>query len=139
MGRYVTVADSMSQAVNTYVPALTSPDGTSISDIAIQRGETMITKLFVGLIIDGAWTVDTGNNFTAKFSGKGMVDSDQEVNLGALKCDETGTSVTGTLTAGPITPLAVEIKVKEGHITVSIAMDGTDPGTPFGVIGLEIQ
>ena len=139
LARYVTVADSMAQVTNAFVAAQTLPDGSTQVGIKIQAGESMITMIGSGITIDGAWTIDTGNNFTIRFSGKASVDGEQEINIGALKCDETGTSVTGTLTALPATYQPVQIRVKEGDLTVSFAYDGTDPGTPFAAVTLEIQ
>ena len=121
----------MSQATTTYAAVQTLPDGGTMVDLVVQAGESEIFMIGSVVVIDGAWTVDTGNNFTLRLTGKGLVDGDQELNVGVLKCDETGTSVTGTLTSSPAFYQPVSIRVRQGHINVSAAYDGTDPGTPF--------
>ena len=121
----------MSQATTTYAAVQTLPDGGTMVDLVVQAGESEIFMIGSVVVIDGAWTVDTGNNFTLRLTGKGLVDGDQELNVGVLKCDETGTSVTGTLTSAPAFYQPVSIRVRAGHINLSAAYDGTDPGTPF--------
>lgn len=132
---YVTVADSMTQAVNTFVSLQTAPDGSTLNNIKVPQGVSKISVVGSALSHDAAATVDTGNNFTLQFSGPGMVDGVQELHLGALASQETGTSVTGTATYCPAQYRPVDIKVKPGDvINLACAMDGTDCGSPFAVV-----
>jgi hypothetical protein len=131
---YVTVADSMTQAVNTYVALNTLPDGSTLSSIKVPPNSTKISVIGTAVTHDGAATVDTGNNFTLQFSGTGMVDGIQELYAGTLMSQETGASVTGTLTQQPAFYRPVDLKVKPGEITIAAAMDGTDCGSPFVVV-----
>ena len=139
MTRYITVGDSMGQATVVYAAVVTLPDGTTVSDVPIQAGESVISVIGSALTIDGAWTVDTGNNYTLKLSGKALVDGDQELNVGASVSSEVGTSVTGALTLEPAFYQPTVIRVREGHMNVSVAYDGTSPGTPFIAITLGID
>lgn len=128
---YVTVGDSMTQAANTFAAVQTLPDGGTLSSIKVPPDMKKISVLGVALTHDVAATIDTGNNFTVQLSGTGLVDGIQEFNVGALMSQETGTSVTGDLTAEPANYRAVDVNVKPGEIVVSAAYDGTDPGSPF--------
>lgn len=121
----------MTQATTTYAAVQTQPDGGTMSSIKVPPGVTKISTIGALVVIDGAWTVDTGNNFTLKFTGTGITDGQHEINIGALSCQETGTSVTGSQTVKAATYIPVDIAVKAGEISLSAAYDGTDPGTPF--------
>ena len=132
---FSTVADSMTQAANSFVAMLTAPDGSTLSNIKVPQGVTKISVIGSALSPDVISLIDTGNNFTLQLSGSGMVDGNQELNIGALCNQETGTSVTGTLSLRPAWYRAVDIKVKAGDvINVAAAYDGTDGGSPFAVV-----
>lgn len=133
---YITVADSMTQATNTYAAVQTLPDGGTLSTVKVPPNTSKITILGIAKTIDGAWTIDTGNNFTLRFTGTGIVDGQHEINVGSLSTQETGTSVTGELTVMPAIYIPVDITVKAGEISISAAYDGTDPGTPFLAVTL---
>ena len=128
---YVTVGDAMTQAANTFAAVQTLPDGGTLSSIKVPPDMKKISVLGCAITHDGAATVDTGNNFTIQLAGTGLVDGIQEFNAGALMSQETGTSVTGDLTAEPATYRPIDVNVKPGEITVAAAFDGTDPGSPF--------
>ena len=129
----------MTQAANTFAAVQTLPDGGTLSSIKVPPGMKKISILGVALSHDGAATIDTGNNFTLQLSGTGLVDGIQEFNVGALMSQETGTSVTGSLTQEPANYRKVDVAVKPGEITVSAAYDGTDPGSPFIAITLGFE
>lgn len=132
---YVTVADSMTQAVNTFTSLQTAPDGSTLNNIKVPQGVTKISVIGSSLTYDTAETVDTGNNFTLQISGPGMVDGVQELHLGTLASQETGTSVTGSASYLPAQYRDVDIKVKAGDvINLAAAMDGTDCGSPMAVV-----
>lgn len=133
MAKYwVVVGDSVTQAANAFAALQTTPDGSTIQNIKVPMGVTRISKIATLVNHDGAATVDTGNCFTLQFSGAGMVDGIQELDAGALISQETGTSVTGTLTYQQAVYRDVNIRVKEGDIiTVAGAYSGTDSGSPF--------
>jgi hypothetical protein len=136
---YVTVADSMAQATNTYAAVQTLPDGGTLSTVKVPPGMTKISIIGTAVTHDGAATVDTGNHFSLQLSGTGMVDGIQEVFAGTLASQETGTSVTGTMTHKPAFYRKTDIKVKAGEISVSAAYNGTDPGTPFIAVTLGFE
>ena len=136
---YVTVADSMTQAANTFAAVQTLPDGGTLSSIKVPPNMKKITVLGSALTHDGTATVDTGNNFTIQLSGTGMVDGIQELNIGALAVQEVGTSVGAALVASPANYRMVDINVKPGEIVVSAAYDGTDPGSPFLAVTLGFE
>lgn len=135
-GKYfVTVADAMTQAANTFVAMQTAPDGSTLNNIKVPQGVQKISMIGSAISHDGAATVDTGNNFTLQLTGPGMVDGTQEVHIGTLLSQETGTSVTGTLTHQPAFYRTVDMKVKPGDvINAACAYDGTDPGSPFAAV-----
>lgn len=129
----------MSQAANTYASVQTKPDGGTLSTVPIPSDARRIVAIGAAVVIDGAHTADTGNNFTLKLSGTGMVDGEQELIVGSMASQETGTSVTGEITLMGAWYQPTDIRVKPGQdINVSAAFDGTDPGTPFLVITLVI-
>ena len=136
---YVTVADSMTQAANTFTAVQTLPDGATLNSIKVPPNMKKISVLGSALTHDGAATADTGNNFTVQLSGTGMVDGIQEFNVGALESQETGTSVTGFLSQAPAEYRGVDVNVKPGEIVVSAAFDGTDPGSPFIAVTLGFE
>ena len=136
---YVTVADAMTQAANTFAAVQTLPDGGTLSSIKVPPGMSKITVLGSVLTPDGTHTVDTGNNFTLQLSGTGMVDGIQEFNVGALSNQEVGTSVGAALVAESANYREVEVNVKPGEIVLSAAYDGTDPGSPFLAITLGFE
>ncbi len=133
---YVTVGDSMAQAADTFSTVQTQPAGGTLSSIKVPPGMTRISIMGVALTHDGASTIDTGNNFTLQLSGTGVKDGIQEFNMGAIASQETGTSVTGTLSLQPAFYRNVDVIVKPGEINIAAAFDGTDPGTPFLAVTL---
>src|SRR3990167_8708437 len=90
---YVTVADSMAQATNTFAGVQTLPDGGTLSSIKVPPDMKKISILGTAITHDVIGVIDTGNNFTVQLSGTGMVDGIQEFNIGALSNGEVGTSV----------------------------------------------
>lgn len=133
---YLTVGDSMTQGADTFSTVQTQPDGSTLSSVKVPPGATRISIIGSALTHDGASTIDTGNNFTLQLSGTGLVEGIQEFNLGALASQETGASVTGTLSSQPASYRSVDIRVKPGDLNVAAAFDGTDPGTPFLAVTL---
>ena len=133
---YVTVGDAMTQATNTFAAVQTLPDGGTLSSIKVPPDMKKITVLGAAVTHDGAATIDTGNNFVVQLSGTGLVDGIQEFLVGALASQETGTSVTGTLSAQPANYRPIDVNLKPGEVVVSAAYTGTDPGSPF--IGLTL-
>lgn len=134
---YVTIADSMTQATTAFAALQTSPDGSTIQNIKVPNGMTRISTIGHIVSPDVISVIDVGNNYTLQFSGAGMVDGIQELNAGATCCQETGTSVTGSLNFAHATYRDVNIRVKGGDvITVAAAYSGTDPGSPFIAVTL---
>ena len=137
---FITVADSITQAANTFVAMQTAPDGSTLNNIKVPQGVSKISILGSALTHDGAATIDTGNNFTLQLTGPGLVEGTQEFNIGALASQETGTSVTGAVTFRPAYYRPVDVKVKAGDIiTAACAYDGTDPGSPFAAVTLGFE
>ncbi|MDI6721023.1 MAG: hypothetical protein QMD85_01440 [Candidatus Aenigmarchaeota archaeon] len=136
---YVTVSDSMTQATTTFTAVQTLPDGGTLSTIKVPPGMKKISVIGTCLTHDGAAVIDTGNAFFLQFSGTGMVDGIQEVVIGGLMSQETGTSVTGTYTHQPAVYRNVDINVKAGEITVAAAYNGTDGGSPFVAVTLGFE
>ena len=134
---YITVADAMTQATNAFVAMQTAPDGSTLNNIKVPQGVRKITEIGSAITHDIIAVIDTGNNFTLQLSGPGMVDGVQELNIGALATQETGTSVTGSITYRPAFYRKVDINVKAGDvINAAAAYDGTDPGSPFAAVTL---
>ena len=136
---YITVADSMAQSTTTFTALQTLPDGSTLSAIRVPPGMTKISIIGAAVVIDGAGTVDTGNNYTIQLSGTGLADGIQEIVVGGTASQETGTSVTGTMTLQPAFYRPVDIRLKEGDIVISGAFDGTDPGTPYLAVTLGLE
>ena len=137
---FVTVANSMTQATTTFTAAQTAPDGSTLSNIKVPQGVTKISVVGSAITHAVISVIDTGNNFTAQFTGPGMVDGTQELNIGALATQETGTSVTGNCSYRPAFYRPVDMRVKAGDvINVAFAYDGTDPGSPFAAVTLGFE
>ena|SRR3990167_6805186 len=136
---YVTVGDSMTQATTTFTAVQTAPDGTTLSSIRVPPGMTRISSIGAAVTHDVISVIDTGNNFVIQLSGTGLADGIQELLVGGLATQETGTSVSGNLTARPAFYRDVDIKLKAGDIIVSAAYSGTDPGSPFIAITLGFE
>ena len=136
---YITVGDSMTQATNVYAAVQTLPDGGTLSTVKVPPGMKKITVLGSAITPDVISLIDTGNNFTLKFTGTGLSDGDQEISLGALANQETGVSVAGNLSYQPANYTPVDINVKPGEISLSAAYDGTDGGTPFIAVTLGFE
>ena len=96
---YVTVGNLMTQATNTFSAVQTLHDGGTLSSIKVPPGMKRISVLGSALSHDVIAVIDTGNNFTLQLSGTGLVDGIQEFNVGALACQEVGTSVGASLVA----------------------------------------
>ena len=136
---YVTVGDSMTQATTTFTAIQTLPDGGTLTSIKVPPNMKKITVVGTAVTPDGAQSVDTGNAFILQFSGTGMVDGIQELLVGGLASQETGTSVTGAYTHQPAVYRTVDINVKQGEVTVAGAYTGTDSGSPFIMVTLGFE
>lgn len=137
---FVTVADSMDQAANAFSAMQTAPDGSTVNNIKVPQGVSRISIIGAAVTPDGAQTADTGNNFTLQLTGPALIDGTQEIPIGALMSQETGTSVTGDLTLRPAHYIPVDIAVKPGDIiNAACAYDGTDSGTPFAAVTIGFE
>ncbi len=137
---FVTVADSMTQAATVFTALTTGPDGSTVNGVRVPQGVTKISTVGAAVSHDVISVIDTGNNFTLQLSGVGMIDGTQELAVGCLATQETGTSVTGNITYLPAFYRNVDIKVKGGEIiNAAAAYDGTDPGSPFIAVTLGFE
>lgn len=136
---YVTVGDSMTQATTTFAAVQTLPDGGTLSSIKVPPGMKKISVLGTSITHDGAATIDTGNAFIIQLSGTGMVDGIQELLVGGLMSQETGTSVTGAYTNLPAVYRNVDVNVKPGEVVLAAGYTGADPGSPFIMITLGFE
>ena len=136
---YVTVANIMTQATNTFNQVQTLPDGGTSSSVKVPPGMTKISVLGVALSHNDIAVIDTGNNFTVQLSGTGLVDGNQEFHVGTLAAQEVGTSVGASLSAEKANYRAVDVNLKPGEVVVSAAYDGTDPGSPLVVVTLGFE
>ncbi len=136
---YVTVANIMTQATNTFGSVQTLPDGGTLSSIKVPPGMTKISVLGTCLSHNDISVIDTGNNFTLQLSGTGLVDGIQEFHVGTLACQEVGTSVGASLTAEKANYRDIDVKLKPGEVVLSAAYDGTDPGSPLAVFTLGFE
>ena len=135
---YVTVGNIMTQATNTFSSVQTLPDGGTLSSIKVPPGMTKISVIGVALSHNDIAVIDTGNCFTLRLSGTGLVDGIQEFLAGSLACQEVGTSV-ASLTHEKAYYRDVEVKVKPGEIVLDAAYSGTDPGSPLIVVTLGFE
>ena len=136
---YVTVGNIMTQATTTFSSVQTLPDGGTLSSIKVPPGMTKISVLGVALSHNDISVIDTGNNFTLRLSGTGLVDGIQELHVGTLACQEVGTSVGASLTAEKANYTDVDVRLKPGEIVLEAAYDGTDPGSPLAVFTLGLD
>lgn len=136
---YVTVGDLMDQATVVYGAVQTAPDGSTLSTIKVPPGMTKISTLGSAVSPNVISLIDTGNNITLKFTGTGLADGDQEIVIGGIANQETGTSVTGNLSYRPAHYTPVDIRLKPGELSLSAAYDGTDSGSPFMAVTLGLE
>lgn len=136
---YVTVGNIMTQATTTFASVQTLPDGGTLSSIKVPPGMTKISVLGVALSHNDIAVIDTGNNFTVRLSGTGLVDGIQEFLAGTLACQEVGTSVGASLSAEKANYRDVMVKLKPGEVVVDAAYSGTDPGSPLIVVTLGFE
>ena len=107
--------------------------------IKVPSYRTRITKIIVSVVGNAAQAV-TGAIYILKVHGK-AVSSEQEIVVYASQYEEGGGTVTGTnvVSARPFI-LFCDIPVKAGNdLQLSWAYVGTDPGTPFINVTIEMN
>ena len=136
---YVTVGNIMTQAANTFSAVQTLPDGGTLSSVKVPPGMTKVSVIGAALSHNDISVIDTGNNFTVRLSGTGLVDGIQEFLVGTLGCQEVGASVGASLSAEKANYREVDVKLKPGEVVVDAAYSGTDPGSPLAVLTLGFE
>ena len=138
MADYFTRYDSNAGATAIYTPIETDPIGATLA-IKVPSYRTRITKIIVSVVGNAAQAV-TGAIYVLKVHGK-AVSSEQEIVVYASQYEEGGGTVTGT-NVGSARPfiLFCDIPVKAGNdLQLSWAYVGTDPGTPFINVTIEMN
>ena len=140
MSLYYTRHDNITQATTTFAPVETAADGSTAGPIAIPPGMTMIKSITASVVVDGAFTINTGPIFVLRLTGTGALpDGNQDLVLGSLHNSQGGGTVTGTQER-IILPLTIEtnIAVKAGaDLALQAAYFGSDPGA--GQLSVEIE
>ena len=132
---YFTRLDSMTQAQQAFSPVETTA-GNATSTIAIPPGASKITKLIAAVTLNAAAVV-TGANYVVKLSGSGM--TEQEIVVSSTQYEAGAGTTTDTFVAiRPPVVIPVDIDVSGGNnLFIDAAYVGTDPGTPF--IGVTVE
>ena len=130
---YYTRHDSMTQATTTFAPVETAADGSTAGPIAIPPGATMIKSITSSVVVDGAFSINTGPIFVLRLTGTGALpDGNQDLVLGSVHNSQGGGTVTSTM--GRILPpltIPCNIAVKAGaDLALQAAYYGTDAGSP---------
>ena len=134
---YYTRLDSMGQATATFNPVDTTAEGTT-STIVTEKSAKRITNIISAVTLNAAGVV-TGASYTLKLSGTGM--TEQEIVVGSTAYEAGGGTTTDTdiLLAEPNLQ-HVDIDITGGNsLVLAAAYLGTDPGTPFIGITVEIE
>lgn len=132
---YYTRLDSMGQATATYNAIETTADGAT-STISTEKSAKRITRLINAIVLNAAGAV-TGANFVVKLSGTGM--TEQEISVGSIQYEAGGGTTTDTfvqLYEPNILPVNISI-TGGNNLNLAAAYVGTDPGTPF--IGVTVE
>ena len=140
MAYYITIGAVGTAATNTAAALTTGPDGATVSNVTIPQGVSRISMIGSSITVGGAQIADTGNVLSLQLNGNGLLDGTQELVVGATMSDETGTSVTGAMTAIPALYQRTNIFVIPGNtITLNGFYNGTDSGSQVFVITLELS
>lgn len=133
---YYTRADSMGQATTTYNAIETTAENAT-SAIVTDKSASRITQIWACAIINAA-AVDTDDTFVLKISGTGM--AQQEIPLFTTLSQKGAGTITDTsVDAQPPVNLPINIDIRGGNsLSLAGAYVGTDPGTPFIAVTLEI-
>ena len=136
IANYYTRLDSMGQATATYSAVETTPDGAT-STIVTEKSARRVSRLITAIVLNAGGAV-TGANYIVKFSGTGM--TEQEISVGSTVYEAGAGTTTDTLVQlyePSIQP--VDISLTGGNnLSIQAAYVGTDPGTPFIGITVEI-
>ena len=132
---YYTRLDSMGQATATFNAVETTAEaGTSV--ITTEKTAKRVTRLITTVVLNAAGAV-TGANFIVRLSGTGM--TEQEICIGSTVYEAGGGTTTDTfvqLYEPQVLP--VDISITGGNnLVLAAAYVGTDPGTPF--IGVTVE
>ena len=135
VANYYTRLDSMGQATATYNAVETTADGAT-STITTEKTARRITRLITAVVLNAAGAV-TGANFIVKLSATGM--TEQEIVVGSTVYEAGGGTTTDTfvqLYEPQVLP--VDISLTGGNnLNIAASYVGTDPGTPF--IGVTVE
>lgn len=138
MTNYYTRVDLMTQATATYNPVETGVDGSTAGPVATQTYESMIVGMTVAICLN-ADAVVTGANYVIKLHGTGM--TEQEIVVASTQFEAGAGTLTDTdLTYTPAKHFPLMIPITPGmDVKISAAYVGTDPGTPFIAVTLEVN
>ena len=134
---YYVRVDSMGQATTTFALVETTAEG-GTSTIVTEKNARRIVSVDT-VVVHNAAQVETGENYVVKLSGVGM--TEQELVAGSVQTGLGGGTITDTevLLVEPFVD-NVDIAITGGNqLNVSAAYLGTDPGTPFIAVGLEVE
>lgn len=127
---HITRLDQMTQAVNTFAPVDTNPDGSTGGAITVPQGVRRIKKIRACIAASADTGTDSGGVVTLRLSGNGLTDGQQEMIVGGVTNLAIGAAATGIWSSEPVHEYDVDIDVKPGNqISLSAAYNGVDPGT----------
>jgi len=126
---YKTRRATMSAAVNTPTPVNLDAEGNTAGGIQIPAECSQIQQILVALAASIVAVASSGVTIILRLTGDGLVDGQQDIEVGGLREDTTST---GGLHVTPSFPILDEpIKVKGGNtVNISYVIGGVDPGSP---------
>ena len=120
---------TMSAAVNTPTPVNLDAEGNTAGGVQIPAEASQIVQILVSLAASIVAVASSGVTIVVRLTGDGLVDGQQDIEVGGLREDTTST---GGVRISPAFPILDEpIKVKGGNtVNLSYVMGGVDPGSP---------
>ena len=140
MVKWYTRHADMTQATTTYSGLTLDTRNNTVSAPKIASGYQHIKYIVAVLGIDAALTTDVGVIGVLKLSGDAMYHGDQEMIVGFISEQETGTSVTDLHRYKPAYVMPTNIWLKDGQtLDLSAAYFGTDIGSPIMSVSLGVE
>lgn len=140
MTKWYTRHADMAQATTTYAALSLNTANATVASPKVPAGYGHISWITAVFGIDAAVGLDLSNIGVLKLSGDAMVHGDQELIIGAIESQETGTSVTEVMYISHPLVLGTNIWVKPGEtLDLSAAYYGTDIGDPIMSVSIGLD
>jgi len=119
----------MTAAVNTPTPVNLDAEGNTAGGIQIPAEASQILQILVSLAASIVAIASSGVTIILRLTGDGLVDGQQDIEIGGVREDTTSTAGFKVLPSFPV--LDQPIRVKGGNtVNVSYVLGGVDPGSP---------